>query len=253
MAETAFGTLGEPLEITQRRVRRAARALARHELGHAYGHVSARLDAERFLVCAARPMGLIGPGENGAVVGLDGALPEGVLGEVRCHQQIYRRRPDVNGICRTFLRETMTLSTFRKTPRARHGFGCYFAPAPALWDDPALLRSDEAASRLAEALGDRRAIVMRGNGVILTGATVEESIVMAFYLEEAARTELAVLAIGDNAESIEIPLEEARARAVATGRIFERMWEYLTDGDPENQAAKAWAAAQPQGDKECVW
>ncbi len=233
MAETAFGTLGEPLEATQRRVRMAARALARHDLGHAYGHVSARLDAARFLVCAARPMGLIHPGAAGTVVAIDGPLPDGVLGEVRCHQQIYRRRPDVNGICRTFLRETMTLSTFRLTPRARHGFGCYFAPGPALWDDPALLRSDEAAGRLAETLGARRAIVMRGNGAILTGATVEESVVMAFYLEEAARTELAVLALRASADSVEIPLEEAQARAVTTGRIFERMWDYLTDGDPE--------------------
>ncbi len=234
MPETEFGVLGEPVEATQVRVRKAARALARHDLGHAYGHVSARLDDERFLVCAAKPMGLIRPGQPGTVVPIEGALPDGVLGEVRCHQQIYRRRPDVNGICRTFLRETMTLSTFRRVPRARHGFGTYFAPAPALWDDPGLLRSDEAAAKLAETLGDLRAIVMRGNGVVVTGATVEESIVMAFYLEEAARTELAVMAVGDNAESIEIPLEEARARATGTGRIFERMWDYLTDGDPEN-------------------
>ena len=234
MAETVFGALGEPLAATQIRVRKAARALARHGLGHAYGHVSARLDETAFLVCAAKPMGSIRPGEAGAVVPVEGALPAGVLGEVRCHQQIYRRRADVNGICRTFLRETMTLSTFRRVPRARHGFGCYFAPGPALWDDPALLRSDEAAARLAERLGEARAIVMRGNGVILTGATVEESIAMAFYLEEAARTELAVMAVGDAAESVEIPLDEARARATGSGRIFERMWDYLTDGDPEN-------------------
>ena len=45
---------------------------------------------------------------------------------------------------------------------------------------------------------------------------------------------LAVLAIGENAKSIEIPLEEARARAVTSGRIFERMWDFLTDGDPES-------------------
>ncbi len=234
MADTEFGALGEPIEATEIRVRKAARALARHDLGHAFGHVSARLDDQRFLVCAAKPMGLIRPGDPGTVVPIKGALPEGVLGEVRCHQQIYRRRRDVNGICRTFLRETMTLSTFRLVPRARHGFGCYFAPGPALWDDPALLRSDEAAARLAECLGESRALVMRGNGAILTGATVEESIVMAFFLEEAARTELAVMAVSGNAESVEIPLDEARARAVSTGRIFERMWDYLTDGDPEN-------------------
>ena len=233
MAEGGFGTLGEPIEVTQRRVRMAARALARHGLGHAYGHISARLDGETFLVCAPKPMGLIAVGEAGDVVPIEGALPDGVLGEVRCHQQIYRRRSDVNGICRTFLSHVMTLSTMRLTPRARHGFASYFAPSPPLWDDAALLRSDEAAGRLAETLGDARAIVMRGNGAIMTGASVEESIVMAFYLEEAAKTELAVLAAGDRVTPVEMTEAEAEARAVSSGRIFERMWDYLTFGDPE--------------------
>jgi len=57
LAETEFGAVGEPIEATEVRVRKAARALARHDLGHAYGHVSARLDDERFLVCAPRPPG----------------------------------------------------------------------------------------------------------------------------------------------------------------------------------------------------
>ncbi len=233
MANGEFGRLGEPINETQRRVRVAARALPRHGLGHAYGHVSARLDAETFVVCAPKPMGLIAPGEAGHVVPIEGALPDGVLGEVRCHQRIYKRRADVNGICRTFLRDVMTLSTMRLTPRARHGFGSYFAPAPPLWDDATLLRSDEAAARLADTLGDARAIVLRGNGAIMTGASVEESIAMAFYLEEAARTELAVLAAGDRADAVEMTAAEAEARAVSSGRIFERMWEYLTFGDPE--------------------
>ncbi len=233
MAETEFGAMGEPIERTQIRVRKAARALPRHGLGHAFGHISARLDADSFLVCAAKPMGNILPGEAGVVVPLEGPLPDGVLGEVRCHQQIYQRRADVNGICRTFLRDVMTLSTMRLTPRARHGFGSYFAPCPPLWDDPRLMRNDDAAARFAEQLGDARAIVMRGNGVVLTGATVEESIVMAFFLEEAARTELAVLAAGERVDPVELTAEEAEARAISSGRIFERMWDYLTFGDPE--------------------
>jgi hypothetical protein len=49
-------------------------------LGNAYGHCSALLDAERFLVCAAKPMGLIAADELGTVVPIDGPLPTGVLG-----------------------------------------------------------------------------------------------------------------------------------------------------------------------------
>jgi HCOMODA/2-hydroxy-3-carboxy-muconic semialdehyde decarboxylase len=233
MAETEFGTLGEPLERTQRRVRMAARALDRHGLVHAYGHVSARLDASSFLVCAPHPMGMIAPGESGSIVPIDGPLPEGVLGEVRCHQQIYARRLDVNGICRVFPRQVMTLSTMQRTPKARLGFGAYFHPQPPLWNDPLLLRSDEQAAAFAETLGGARAIVMRGNGAVCTGATVEESVVMAFYLEESAATELAVMAAGEPDDAVTFTAEQAKVRATGTGRIYERLWDYMTAGDAE--------------------
>lgn len=233
MPESEFGHLGEPVDNTQRRVRVAARALARHGLVHAYGHVSARLDEQRFLVCAAKPMGLIEAGEGGSVVPIDGPLPEGVLGEVRCHQRIYAVRSDVNGVCRIFPRKVLTLSTFRRTPRARIGFGAYFYPESPLWDDPLLIRSDEQAIAFAERLGEARAIVMRGNGAICVGPSLEEAVVMAFYLEEAAATELAVLVAGDAAESVCLTAEQASVRATGTGRIYERMWEYMTAGDPE--------------------
>lgn len=233
MADSEFGCVGEPLDNTQRRVRLAARALGRHNLVHAYGHVSARLDETRFLVCAPRPMGLLDVGEEGTVVPIDGPLPDGVLGEVRCHQRIYAARRDVDGICRIFPRNVLTLSTFRKTPRARIGFGSYFHPHPPLWDDPLLIRSDEQAIAFAEQLGNARAIVMRANGAVCVGPTVEESVVMAFYLEESAATELAVLATGDEENSACLTPEQVEVRATGSGRIYERMWDYMTAGDPE--------------------
>ena len=233
MPESDFGFVGEPLSDTQKRVRLAARALARHKLVHAYGHVSARLNEKTFLVCAAKPMGLIEAGEGGSIVPIEGPLPQGVLGEVRCHQRIYASRGDVDGVCRIFPRNVMTLSTFRQTPKARIGFGAYFYPQPPLWDDPLLIRSDEQAVAFAETLGDARAIVMRGNGAVCVGPSVEESVVMAFYLEEAAATELAVLAAGNDAESVCLTSDQATVRATGTGRIYERMWDYMTAGDPE--------------------
>ncbi|MDH3234237.1 MAG: class II aldolase/adducin family protein [Alphaproteobacteria bacterium] len=214
-------------------VRKAARALSRSGLVHAYGHCSARIDAASFLVCAAKPMGMIGTGEPGTRVPIDGPLPEGVLGEVRIHQQIYRRRPEVGGICRVMPPHVMALSTMRRTPRARHGLGAYFAPEPPLWDDPLLLRSDEQASQLADLLGPGRAIVMRGNGAVTAGETLETAVVFAWYLEDAARVELEVLRCAADQSAPTLTPAEVEVRAVGTGRIYERMWDYLCDGDPE--------------------
>ncbi len=222
-----------PAAAVQRRVRRAARALGRHGLAHAYGHCSERLDATHFLVCAAQPMGLIGADEPGVVVPVEGALPDGVLGEVRIHQQIYRQRAEVHAVVRAMPRSVMTLGTARLTPLPRHGFGSYFHAGIALWDDPQLLRDDAAAHALATTLGPRAALVMRGNGAVLAAASLPLAVVLCWYLEDAARLELDIRAAGLLADAVVLRHDECVQRATLGGRIIERMWDHLTAGDPE--------------------
>lgn len=207
-------------------VRKAARALGRSGLAHAYGHCSARLDADSFLVCAAMPMGLVSD-EPGVVVPVSGPLPEGVLGEVRVHQAIYARRADVGGICRTMPPALMALSTQGIVPAARHGIGAYFAPGPALWNDPRLLRDDAAAARVAEALGESNAIVLRGNGAVVAGETLEQAVTLNWFLEDAARVERDVRMMGFAPESGQLNDEETAARQDWSGGVVQRMWNWL--------------------------
>ena len=220
------------LEPLSRTVRMAARALGRAGLVHAYGHCSARIDADRFLVAPARPLGLVAPGEACSVVPLDGPLPEGVLPEVRIHREIYRLRADVAGVARVQPPKLMSLSVLGLTPVARHGFGAYFHPQPPLWDDPLLLRSDAQAAALAEQLGEASAIVMRGNGAVLAADALQTAVVLAWYLEDAARVELDCLAAAP-IPALALSEVQAQARATWNGRLMERMWEYLTAADPE--------------------
>jgi HCOMODA/2-hydroxy-3-carboxy-muconic semialdehyde decarboxylase len=110
--------------------------------------------------------------------------------------------------------------------------GSYFAPAVPVWSDPQLLRSDDLAERLAETMGDAPAILMRGNGAVTKADTLEAAVVFTWFLEDAARIELAVRQVGAEEQGV-LTLDEARERAVSTGRIFERRWEFLTAGDAE--------------------
>jgi HCOMODA/2-hydroxy-3-carboxy-muconic semialdehyde decarboxylase len=222
-----------PSGAVQQQLRIAARALGRHGLAHAYGHCSVRLDEGSFLVCAARPMGLIAPGEPGTVVPVDGALPAGVLGEVRLHQQIYRRRPQVRAVARSMPPALMALGTARLTPRPRHGLGAYFGEGAALWDDPQLVRDDGLAAAVIDAMGSSNAVVMRGNGVVVAADSLPEVVSLTWYLEDAARLELAVRGAGLRDASVVLDAAERERRATRAGGIFERMWEYLTAGDPE--------------------
>ena len=207
-------------------VRTAARALGRAGLVHAFGHCSLRLDADHFLVCAARPMELVGD-LPGTVCPVEGPLPEGVLGEVRIHQQVYRRRAEVGAVCRIMPPALMALSTQGVVPRPRHGIGAYFAELP-LWPDPRLLRDDGAAAALADMLGDAPAIVMRGNGAVVVAETMPKAATLAWFLEDAARIEREVRAMGFAPDSGLLDPDETRDRQVWAGQVAERMWDWLT-------------------------
>ena len=62
------------------------------------------------------------------------------------------------------------------------------------------------------------------------------SAAFAFFLEDAARMELALLpARAAGLDARPYSAEEARARAIRSGALIERMWQFLCHGDPEEQ------------------
>lgn len=221
------------IEQQQIMVRKLARALARGGLVNFGGHCSVRLNGQSFLVSAPRPMGLIKPGEQGTVVPVEGALPAGVLGEVRMHQQIYKRRREVKAICRFGSPNVMALAAMGLTPKARHGFGSYFYPQAPLWQDPGLIRNDEAAIGVAETMGKSPAVIVSVNGAVTAAETPEQAVTLAWFLEDAARVELAVLAAGMADKAPLMNEDQAMSRATWQGGTAKRMWDYLTAGDTE--------------------
>ena len=227
MPDTAAEDSGPAARV----VRIAARALARAGLVHAYGHCSMRLNTREFLVSPPKPLGLVERDDAAVVVLNEGPLPPGALPEVIVHQRIYARRADVNAVVRFQSPHVMALSAAGRTPRALHGFGAYFAPCPPLYANPRLVRDAAGAAMLVEQLAGARSIVMRGNGAVTVGASMPEAVALAWYLEDAARVELAVLAAG--AEGLEYTAAEVRDRAITAGRLFERMWDFLCANDPE--------------------
>lgn len=222
------------LATLERRVRVAARALARHQLVQAWGHCSARIDERSFLVCASKAMGTIGVGEPGTVVDIHAPLPPGVLGEVRIHQQIYKIRPDVGGVCRIMPPNLMALSVLRTVPKPRHGVGAFNA-ACKLWENSRLLRDDGLAAELAAHLGDAPSLVMRANGAVTVGPSIELAAGFAWCLEDAARMETLVRAAarGNDVDTACLSQEEIGLRQVSSGAVFERLWDYMTHGDTE--------------------
>jgi HCOMODA/2-hydroxy-3-carboxy-muconic semialdehyde decarboxylase len=230
---TSADTTG--LDAVQRRVRVAARALGRHGLAHAYGHCSERLANNHFLVCAPKPMALLTAADAGTVQAIDGALAPGVLGEVRIHQRIYTRRADVRAIVRCMPPALMALGVAGQVPKPRHGPGAYFGVGIALWDDPQLVRDEPRAAGVADCLGACAAVVLRGNGVVVVGPSLLHALVLCWYLEDAARLELALAGAGLLGRARALSATQCAERATAAGGIFERMGAWLCAGDAEGE------------------
>ena len=162
----------------------------------------------------------------------EGRSTREALGEVRLHQQIYASRPAARGVVRFMGQQVMALSALGRAPEMRHGFGAYFAPKAGFWNDIQLVRDDAKAQGVIAAMGDSAAVLMRGNGAVTAADSLEAAVVLAWYLEDACRVELAALACG-LADAPAIAPEAARQRATRAGLIFERMWDFLTAADVE--------------------
>jgi HCOMODA/2-hydroxy-3-carboxy-muconic semialdehyde decarboxylase len=208
----------------------AAYALAKAGLLHAYGHASIRCDVESFWVTPSKPLGLVSPADALIKVPLDGPLPDGVLGEVRIHREIYRRQPDTHAVVRAMPQNAMVLAAYGIVPQPRHGFGSYFAALPIYWSDPQLLRTDEQAALLADMVvaAGTRAAIMRGNGTVVHGRSIQEAVVLTWYLEDMARIDLEGRKAGLTGPIL--TADECEKRAVWNGAILDRMWDYLTSG-----------------------
>jgi len=70
-------------------------------------------------------------------------------------------------------------------------------------------------------------------GAVEPGETPAQAVTLAWFLEDAARVELAALSAGLADKAPRMNEEQAKNRATWQGRIVERMWDYLTAGDPE--------------------
>jgi HCOMODA/2-hydroxy-3-carboxy-muconic semialdehyde decarboxylase len=221
------------LASTQVNVRKAARAMARAGLSTAFGHCSVRLDSDSFLVCRAGALSTIKPGEDGSVVPISGSLPEGVLGEVRVHQQIYARRPEIGAVCRFSSPNVMAVSALGRAPKIRHVFGAMFAPQVKYRDDIRLMRDDAIAAEVAHLMGDSPGIIMRGIGAVTAGADIKQALCLAWFLEDMSRLELAVLSSGQVDQAPVYTADEALALSSWAGQVAERAWDHLTALDPE--------------------
>lgn len=166
------------------------------------GHLSVRLpdDPGRFFM-KPHSVGLDEVTmENILTVDLDGNVVAGAgrrHSEVFIHSEILRCRPDVTSVIHSHPPYCVALSATGKPLRCCSQPSALFYDALGVYaDTPVLIRSSELGRGVAAALGPHRAVLLRSHGVAVAGSTIEEAVIVAIMLENAARVQMIAEAAG---------------------------------------------------------
>jgi ribulose-5-phosphate 4-epimerase/fuculose-1-phosphate aldolase len=200
----------------------------------AFGHVSARVPGTDAFLIPPRASPMLATAGGLLTVDLDGRVLDGdghPNSELWIHARIYAARPDVGGVAHVHSPACVVLGQLGHTVRPLHNSGAVPGDVP-VFERVGLIRSRDLGDSVAAVLGGRRAMLLRGHGANVADADVRRAIVVACFLEEAARLQLEALAAagGDAARLRFYDAEEAdRLRdELDTPASMGRAWEHYS-------------------------
>lgn len=210
----------------------ACRILARQ--GHTdftLGHVSAR-----------GPENAIYMKRNG--LGLNEITPDDVLtidlerhklagkGEVHLeavlHTEVYKARPDVGAVIHTHPPYAIALgATAARLELLNHDAVLFYDGVAIFEETVELITSAEQGRAVAEALGKRRAVLMRNHGVLVVGKDVPWAVITALTLERAIQIQSIAATLGPLQ-----PISQEMAGQLYPEKyrdsFIKKYWQYLT-------------------------
>ncbi len=176
------------------------------------GHISFRLPDDPslfFMKCHSIGLDEI-TRENILTIGLDGKVVAGTSrrhSEVFIHSEIFKARPDVNCVLHTHPPYSIALSASGRPMKALSQPGALFHEAIGIYGDTInLIRTPEMGAGVARALGPHSAVLLKNHGVVIAGATIEETVIRIIMLENGAQIQMIAEAAGETAP--EFPRED---------------------------------------------
>ena len=223
----------------------ANRILVSQGVLDAFGHVSVRhpARADRFLLARNMAPASVTAADvlefdlDGTPVDRDGPKP---YLERFIHGEILRSRPDAMAVVHSHSPAVIPFSVVRGVPlRAVSHMGSFLGTDTPIFeirdtagDASDLLIRDNALGRaLAGSLGRNPAVLMRGHGVTVVGATLREAVFRAVYTEFNARIQADALRLGPVTALTD---GEAAASAATNASQIDRAWNVWKEqvGEP---------------------
>jgi ribulose-5-phosphate 4-epimerase/fuculose-1-phosphate aldolase len=223
----------------------ANRILAQEGVVDAFGHVSVRhnLNPNRFLLSRSLAPALVTADDlieydlDGNAVNANGG---GQYSERFIHGEIYKARPDVRSVVHAHAPSVVPFGVSTVPLRPVFHMAAFIGDSVPIFDirkgagmTDMLVRDSSRGRALAQALGNKPAVLMRGHGMTVVGPALPFAVGRSIYLELNARVQLQAMALGGRGDKAgpggEITyLDPAEAKAVmdsGENRSYERAWE----------------------------
>ena len=209
---------------------------------HVLGHISARVsDDELLLRCRGRNESGLAytTADDVHLVPLTGSRDLGdwtAPNEAPIHTEIMRRRPGVTAVVHAHPPAVVALSLTGTALLPI--YGAYDIPGARLaadgiptWDRSVLITNSELAGAMADALGDRPVVILRGHGLVSVAegpaeTAVARAVLQAVAVDTLARTTLAILSAGGTPRPI-TDADLAGLPDLGGGFNVDTMWRHL--------------------------
>jgi len=154
------------------------------------------------------------------------------------HGQIHQARPDVIAAAHSHSMYGKTFSTLGKPLKMITQDATMFYNDVALCNDGsgAVVLDQEVGRKMAEALGDKKAMIHQNHGLITAGGSVDAAVWWFIALERACQSQLVAEAAGTPIEIPEaycIDGHKAQGSDIAGWFQFQPFWEELVAREPE--------------------
>src|SRR5450631_3675577 len=211
-----------------------SRILADFGVVDGFGHVSARHPANpnHFLMSRSLAPALV-TADDIMEFDLDGnavdARGRSVFLERFIHGEIYKARPDVMAVVHTHSPGVIPYTVSQVPLRPVYHNPAFLAAGAPVWDirqafgeTDMLVRDDKRGRSLAQALGDKAVVLLRGHGDVAVGPSVKVAVFRAYYTDVNARLQSQAIALGGEITYL-TPAEGAKADAVNLA-VLDRVW-----------------------------
>ena len=236
MARQAPTSAGAPDPMLIDDLVAAYRILAQQGILDGFGHVSARHNraANRFIMSRSLAPELVTANDL-IEFDLDAnpvdAKGRSLYSERFIHAEIYRARPDVRAVVHNHAPSLIPFGVTTVPLRPMYHMAAFIGNGVPVFDirksfgmTDMLVSDSKKGHALAEALGDKSTVLMRGHGVAVVGSTIQIAVGRSIYLDINAKVEAQALALGGNITYLD-PQEAQKMMDAGENRSYERPWE----------------------------